>query len=44
MAIGYIGNLNIIDEIKIEALHNPINNYLLLTIGNCGKYYPNFNG
>lgn len=33
-----------ITDIKLQALHNPLNNYLQLLIGNSGKNYPNFNG
>lgn len=29
---------------EIEALHTPLSNYLQLTLGHAGKYYPNLNG
>ncbi|CAK87360.1 unnamed protein product (macronuclear) [Paramecium tetraurelia] len=44
VAMAYTGRMDIVDELKIDALHNPINNYAQLTIGHSGKYYPNFNG
>lgn len=42
--MAYAGRMDIVDELKIDALHNPISNYAQLTIGHSGKYYPNFNG
>lgn len=43
-AVGYIAKGNLIEEIKLDVVHFPLNDYLLLTIGDGSPSYPNFNG
>ncbi|CAD8145403.1 unnamed protein product [Paramecium pentaurelia] len=43
-AVAFTSYNDITAGIQMDVLHNLLQNYLQLTVGHAGKFYPNFNG